>query len=262
MSDKDSYEYYRQNDAFEVNVCSVLGDRDEQQDSAAVELSDCEGIVVVCDGMGGHSGGKIAAELASRSLVEIYRKNCRTRNIPEMLFGAVDILDEAVLALKDELGRPLFAGTTLCGVVVSNRQAYWVSVGDSRIYMIRGKEIAQVTSDHNYLYRLDEQLKSKAITQEEYESGKDKSEMLISFIGVGGIELVDINSEPLVMLSGDKILLTTDGLYKVLTEQEILSVVSNMSNIKDAAPALIKKVKKKARKGYLDNTTLALIKIK
>ena len=259
---KDNYTFYDENKTIEVSVCSILGDREEQQDSAAVELKYDDGIIAVCDGMGGHSGGKLASSITANTLIETYNKNYPVTNAPDMFINAVDILDERVHSLKNENGEYMAAGTTLTSVVIQGKKICWISVGDSRIYMIRGNEIVQVTTDHNYGYRLDEQLANKTITMQEYTQQISKSKMLISYIGIGGVELMDINSEPLQLLSEDRVLLATDGLFKVLSSDTILKLITNFTNIKDAAASLAKKAKKSAEKGCLDNTTLALIKIK
>jgi PPM family protein phosphatase len=259
---KDNYECHDENKVFELCIESILGTRDDQQDSAAYELKYDEGIVSVCDGMGGHSGGKLASSIAAETMIKTYNEKYPVPNIPEMLTDSIDVLDEAVCRLKKEGGEKMSAGTTLTAVIIQKHNLHWASVGDSRIYIFRNEELAQATKDHNYKMRLDEQLQNNEINSVEYDKLISKGESLISYIGMGGIELKDINTTPLQVFPGDRILLTTDGMFKILSDDQIARILSNFNNNKEALTALMKKVQHNAKNKSIDNTTAALIKIK
>lgn len=259
---KNNYSFYEENSCFEVSLKSIIGTREEQQDSATVSLNFDNGIITVCDGMGGHNGGKLASSIAAENMVEKFNKRPQNADIPSTFLNILDILDSEVMNLKNSDGILMKAGTTLVSAFLEKRHIYWASVGDSRIYIIRGDEMVQVTKDHNYKFRLDDLLAQNKISSQEYKEKIVDGEALISFIGVGGLELVDINAEPFTLYPDDKILLTTDGLYKALNEQSILKIISNFSNIKEAAEALVKKAQRTTKGSSLDNTTIALIRIK
>ena len=87
-------------------------------------------------------------------------------------------------------------GTTLDICLIYNNRAFIGHVGDSRIYIIRDDEILPVNREHNYGFRLHEMLNAGTITEEEYLSEEERAEALISFLGVGKLELMDINEEP------------------------------------------------------------------
>lgn len=258
----DNYNYYEENSSFEVSLKSVIGTREDQQDSAAVRLNYDNGIIVICDGMGGHSGGKLASSIAAEKMAETFNNKPQNADIPATFLNILDILDSEVMNLKNSDGTPMKAGTTLVAAFIEKRIIHWASVGDSRIYIVRGDEIVQVTKDHNYKFRLDNQLTQNKLSLQEYKEKIVDGEALISFIGVGGLELVDINSEPFMLYPDDKVLLTTDGLYKALSNEKILKIISNFSNIKEATDALIKKAQRTTKGSSLDNTTIAIIKIK
>ena len=150
MSRLKSHEIvYQKNEWFEMAALSVIGDREEQQDSYSFCLGDREGLFVVCDGMGGHTGGAIASSTAAELICKNYEKN--TTCDPYLFLHENTVkADEAVASLTNDRGHPLGAGSTLIAVILRENRMYWSSVGDSRIYLIRGKEIVQVTLDHTY----------------------------------------------------------------------------------------------------------------
>lgn len=259
---KENYSFYEENSCFEVSLKSIIGTREEQQDSAAVRLNYDNGIIVLCDGMGGHEGGKLASGMAAETMAERFNNRPQNADIPATFLNILDHLDSEVMNLNHSDGTAMKAGTTLVAAFIEKRWIYWASVGDSRIYIIRGDEIVQVTKDHNYKFRLDVQLEENKISLQQYQEKIVDGEALISFLGVGGLELVDMNSEPFALYPGDRVLLTTDGLYKALNEETILKIISNFSNSKEATEALIKKAQRVTKAGSLDNTTVSLIKMK
>lgn len=245
---------------------SLLGDRPEQQDSYKYFISGKRLVALVCDGMGGHKGGSLASKTAIASFVGEYEKNdAMGNNIPHSLLSAIQLADKQVASLADDEGNRLRAGSTLVCVVVDNGMLHWVSAGDSRFYLVRDEKMLQVTKDHNYKMLLDERLQSGVITKEEYlrEAGEN-GEKLISFMGVGALPYIDSNSAPIPLKSGDRLLLTSDGLYKILPDEDIERILSNFSNVSEALKALEMKIGKviRSKKIIRDNITSVLIKIK
>ena len=123
--------------------------------------------------------------------------------------------------------------------IIEQNALYWLSVGDSRIYILRGKEIMAVNRDHNYRMRLDQALKSGEITKEVYEQEESKAEALISFLGIGNVSLMDINLDPFLLQPKDVVLLCSDGLYRTLPEEKIHEIcVSHFPDAQTAADDL------------------------
>ena len=102
------------------------------------------------------------------------------------------------------------------------------------------------------------------IDELEYQSKSLQGEALISFLGVNGLPKIDTNDNPFTLIKDDKILLMSDGLYKLVSNDEIGRILSNFTNIEDALNALELKAQKvsKTSKISRDNMTVALIKIK
>lgn len=245
---------------YHVTTRSVIGTREEQQDSVFQKVENQNMMAIVCDGMGGLESGKIASMAATEKFKELYERKNPSEGFPSFLLKAVDILDEFVFQLKNKNGERLGAGTTFTAVVIEKNKLFWLSVGDSRLYILRDNELVRVTRDHNYFLRLDQMMREKEISESEYQTEAVKGETLISFIGMGGVEVMDLSNAPFQLLPKDTLLLMTDGLYKALSDEEIKECL-NMTDIEKAATALINRANEKAQK-FQDNTTYAIIRYK
>lgn len=253
-----------ENSAFQLAALSLIGDREEQQDSIGYSLKNDEGLVVVCDGMGGHKGGKIASNLAVQVFLECYSKNQFDSNNVRGLIEASHIADEKISQLKDQYGELLKAGSTLVSILIKNKKLLWCSIGDSRAYLIRNSEMVQLTQDHNYHTVLIEKLNAGLIDSIEFKREDERGEALISFLGIGNLTLIDYNITPFELQTEDKIIIMSDGLYKIVNDSEIARILDNFNNIDEAVQALEMKAKKKTKNLQFsrDNMTIAIIKIK
>ncbi|MBR4765389.1 MAG: protein serine/threonine phosphatase 2C family protein [Clostridia bacterium] len=236
-------------------VRSIIGNRAEQQDCVGVVTGNELLCVVVCDGMGGLNGGNSASAVAVEVMTDIFKKINDDDIIPEVLINSVDVLDEAVFMLTDETGNRLESGTTIVSVIIRNKDLFWMSVGDSRLYLIRNDEMVQATRDHNFeLY-----LESVSETYTPTEKDLEMSQALISFIGMGGISVMDVSSNPVELIESDIILVASDGLYKALSDDEIKRIIKTNDNVETAADELLVAAEK-AAPDTRDNTSFILIK--
>lgn len=261
---KDNFRTYDENPIFEIAITSVIGDREEQQDSVGYEIKPKEGLVVICDGMGGHNGGSLASSMAVDMLTRSYLESYPTNSILCLLRNTVEEIDRKVASLTDCEGKLMRAGTTIVAVVVRGKTLNWISVGDSRIYIYRNGELVQVTEDHIYQMIIDEKREVGIMNDEEHHTESIYGEALVSFLGINGLPMLDINDNPFELLKDDRLLLASDGLYKLIPDEEIRAILSNFNNIEDALNALQLKAQKLAKNQNIvrDNTTVALIKIK
>ena len=134
-------------------------------------------------------------------------------------------MDRKVAGLKDEQGHYLDSGTTVVSVLLEGNHLYYMSVGDSKIYLIRDGQIAALTREHNYKLLLEESLKEDTITYEEYEQELEKGEALISYLGMNGIKVMDVSEKPVELQEKDVVLLCSDGLYKALSEEQMANII-------------------------------------
>ena len=261
---KENTSVYDDNTVFSMAILSVIGDREEQQDCFGYSLQAEEGIVAICDGMVGHAGGQKASNTAIAHLIGNYDSKYPALDPEAFLMDETKVIDGEIHSLRSDSGEELHAGTTLVCVLIRGKLLYWMSVGDSRLYLFRCGELVQVTQDHIYQIVLDGRLESGEISQLEYDREEGRGEALISYLGIGDLQLTDNNTIPFVLKTGDKLLLMSDGLYKAVPDSEIKTILENFKNNSDALQALNLKAEKNAKKAILnrDNTTAALIQIK
>ena len=118
------------------------------------KIDDDSRLLAVADGLGGETDGDVAAEIAISALKEI-----RTGGVngQEQLVIAVSAANKAIMRRVLDNSDLVGMGTTVTAVLVNKRKAHWVHVGDSRLYVVRGSELIQVTRDHTLVqFLLDE----------------------------------------------------------------------------------------------------------
>ncbi len=146
----------------------------------------------------------------------------------------------------------------------TNGMLYWSSVGDSRLYICRKNEFIQITKDQNYHTVLKEKSFAGEISEEEFLQGQEHGDALVNYLGIGTLDLVDYNKEPLKLKSGDQILICSDGLYRILNDEEIANILSMGNDVKTSLQMMEFSARKKAAENNKrrDNMTVFLIKIK
>lgn len=218
--------------AVSISFASVIGSRDSQQDYVLTpqtygipeELRRERGeLVVLCDGMGGMRGGANASQTCCKAMMESYYGGARA-DPNEYFQYAIRRADRAVAALTDESGRPMRAGTTLLAVIVRDGLVYWASVGDSRIYRIKNRSMELLTRDHNYLMTLMERVRRGEMSEETALNDPNR-EALISYIGGGNVELMDICALGQELERNEVILMCSDGLYRSMSNDEISRII-------------------------------------
>jgi len=243
---------------YSVEVRSDIGSREQQQDHAYLQLSENRVYVVVCDGMGGAADGGIASREAILAMEKAY-KDClieKEKDTAGFLFHAMNDADRAVYNKTRGLG-----GTTLVAVCICSMKMYWISAGDSRLYIVRAGEMIQATRDHNYRLRLDEMLKSKEIGPAVYAKEMEQGNALLSYLGKGGIELYDLTQEPFLLQRGDVILAATDGVFNAIPAKLLHMVLSVKGSTAQKADTIIRLIQEKGKNQAQDNSTFALIEI-
>lgn len=246
-------------------VQSATGNRQYQQDAVYVSGSKILAankttrvMALVCDGMGGMADGGKASRTAIDMMTQGFSRieKLPSVNIPEFFKSGIHAIDKTIYNFPKENGKG--SGTTMVACIAEDNRLYWASVGDSRIYIIRGTNMQQVTRDHNYWLRLQEMVANGQMTMEEARAKKQK-EALISFLGIGNVSLMDINTTPFEMQLGDVIMLCSDGITKTLSDERIKQIIT-ADEVKPAekAKALVEAAIH-ANSHSQDNTSVALI---
>ena len=246
---------------------TTIGTRKVQQDSSTKSTDEnCyrtkhNGILAaVCDGMGGMEGGEIASHICAECLYnEVIYLGSKLTNPYKLLESAINKADISIAALKTPDDKKMKCGTTAVAAIVYNDVFSWVSVGDSRIYQYDGRYLKQITRDHNYMLDLSKRVEEGTITLVDAEN-HPQAEALISYVGMGGMRLVDHGTEICSLQSGRVFLLCSDGLYKALADIEIEQLLQkNMNNLRAIPQKLIDAVENKRPYMALDNTTVVVV---
>ncbi|MBF0229876.1 MAG: trypsin-like peptidase domain-containing protein [Desulfamplus sp.] len=240
-----------------------IGKRKEQQDSFGYsDIEDKEFVrhggvlAVVADGMGGLACGADASRLAVKIMMREYMTKSEDEKVVEALKRSIITANEAVHSMAMEKGLEGETGTTLVAAVVKEKTLFWISAGDSRLYLLRNGNITLMTQDHNYANELAKEVKKGSITREEAANHRERN-ALTSFLGLTDLPEIDRNIRPFPLESGDRIMLCSDGLYNTLSEKEIAKGLK-CPNPNDAAESLINDVLKQERKNQ-DNITVAIL---
>lgn len=245
------------NNRYEYAVRSVIGTRPEQQDCVDVLAEESSFTAVVCDGMGGLEGGYKASRTVVDTLIDFVKNRDKKEPISNLYYRSIDILDEKVVSLIDSEGEKLNSGTTVVSTYIENDMLYWMSVGDSRLYILRGDDIVAATRDHNYFLTLNAMPDSFVPTEDDIAKGA----ALISYIGMGGVSIMDISNNPVALVPGDFILLTTDGLFKALPDEKIKEIIRSSESVNVTADRLLAECEMLAP-DTRDNISFILISVK
>lgn len=210
-------------------------------------------LYILADGMGGYKGGEVASKLATESVKEYIQANFvntegQKEKILDLVKQAATYANKVVFEKSKEVEELEGMGTTLEICLIYNSKAYIGHIGDSRIYRIRKGVMRKLTKDHSYVQKLVEDGK---ITREEANTHPKKN-MLIKALGCMPYVEPDIRARN--MEKGDILMMCSDGLTNMLTEEKIYNIIQN--NPQNAADELVEEANKSG--GY-DNITVVII---
>ena len=236
---------------YTASAQSLLGGREEQQDAYCLERRWGELLAAVCDGIGGLPDGAEASRSAVQALLTAFHKNPQAA--PSYLYRqAIDWMDRAVA--EQTAG----GGSTIVSVWVRSGGLYWLSIGDSGLFLLRGGSLQRLVPEHNYAALLKQRLERGEISQLLYDREIGRGRALTSYLGMNGISLYAQNQYPLTLERGDVILLCSDGLSNLMDDQEILFEVAHGVNKHHCCKRLLNIAKSR---GAPDNVTSVLIQV-
>lgn len=236
---------------------SLIGAREDNQDRVAAAVSEHAALIVVVDGMGGHSQGALAAEIAQKVLIEAFW------HTPQPLFDPLGFLHLTLGQAHEEVvqvgtGVPIEQRprATCAACLVQGDAAYWAHIGDSRVYHVRGQEVLFRTRDHSHVEFL---LREGVITP-----AQALTHPMRNFVEacVGGDPIL-----PEMSLSGrvqleanDVILVCSDGFWSSLGDDDIArGLVPPRSVLRDSLAALASQAVTGGGPGS-DNTSVAALR--
>jgi serine/threonine protein phosphatase PrpC len=207
-------------------------------------------VFAVADGLGGHRAGEVASDLALASVRALDEADARSA-----AKGIADAVRKGNRAVhdrseKDESLQGM--GTTMTAVVISGDTAFIAHVGDSRCYLIRGGTISQLSRDHTLVARM---VSEGRLTPEQAEAHPQRSVLTRA---LGADRDVDVDESRITVMDGDRLLLCSDGLTGMLSNDEIRDYVSGGADLDEICRRLVDAANER---GGLDNITVVLIDI-
>ncbi len=204
--------------ATEFAEISLTGDREDNQDRAAVAAGEGAALLVVMDGMGGHAYGARAAETGCKVMLELFRSQTWPLFDPlGFLHLALGRAHAAVVTMGSRLSIDLRPRATCAVCIVQRGEAYWAHVGDSRVYHLRGGRVLYRTRDHSHVEQL---LRDGSITEEEIAAHPMRNYVECCIGGEATLpEMTISRRQPLE--DGDVLLVCSDGIWANLKDADI-----------------------------------------
>jgi PPM family protein phosphatase len=210
-------------------------------------------IFVVADGMGGHRGGEVAAQMT----VEALGTNTDSLQSTKDLVTRLEQTNQAVLDRSNDDPELRGMGTTVTAVALFNPQSKnpvisVINVGDSRTYRMRAGELEQLTEDHSVVAEL---MRTGRLSPEEARGHRQRS-VLTRAVGVE--PTLDADTLEVLVNQGDRFLLCSDGLYTEVPDLRMAAVLRQLGNPAEAAKELVRLA---LQNGGRDNVTVLIIDV-
>jgi serine/threonine protein phosphatase PrpC len=235
---------------------SALGDRKDNQDRGAVVVADEAAMMIVFDGMGGHSDGARAAETGLKVVQDLFMASDLPVLDPQgFLYMALTRAHDEVVGLGQDLAVDFRPRATCAICLVQEGGAFWAHIGDSRIYQVRDGRVLKRSRDHSHVEVL---IQEGAITEEEA-----KDHPMRNFVECclgGDAPVPDMSITNCIKLApGDVLLACSDGLWSGLKDEDMAEIgASDDDNGKNRLAENLKALSMKAlsiNSPYSDNTT-------
>jgi serine/threonine protein phosphatase PrpC len=240
---------------FAIFQATSVGDRRNNQDRAGYSFSRDALLMVVADGMGGHVAGERAAETAVQVLARAFAAVAKPRVADPSAFLAQAFIDahfavnDLVVPEGEGQGLQRQPRTTLVAALVQEGQLWSAHVGDSRLYLLRNRQVAWRTVDHSQAQLL---LEQGALTAAELRHHPARNRL---FASIGGEEVPRVEfGRRQVLRANDVVALCTDGLWGEYDDQELAERFA-APNLEWAVKSLVEQAVARAA-GHSDNVTL------
>jgi protein phosphatase len=237
----------------------IIGDRSGQEDYSLFHLlkNESELLIVLADGMGGHTSG----EVASKNTVTVFDStfySYPSESVPTKLGAALQQANSDLSRLISESQSLDGMGCTLVGAHIGSEGLRWISVGDSLLYLYRDGVLTHLNADHSMAPIIEESYRSGKISKEEALNHPNKNALRSAVMG-SEIPLIDSLELPYPIYHGDILIIASDGLL-TLSADQIINILSKYKNktADEIASALVNGVVSKKRPRQ-DNTTVQVV---
>ena len=231
---------------------SALGDRQDNQDRAAVVVADDAALMMVFDGMGGHSDGARAAEVGLKIVQDKFMGSKLPIFDPQgFLYMALSRAHDEVVGLGSDVAVDFRPRATCAVCLVQEGGTFWAHIGDSRIYQVREGKVLTRSRDHSHVEVL---IQEGAISEEEALDHPMRNFVECCIGGDAPVPDMSITSKQ-ALLPGDVLLACTDGLWSGLSDDDMAAIGEPGDNnlVENLKSLSIKALN--VNSPYSDNTT-------
>ncbi|NDP58477.1 MAG: serine/threonine-protein phosphatase [Oxalobacteraceae bacterium] len=235
------------------------GDRQEQQDRVALfGAAKAPGFMmaVLADGMGGRTGGAMAAEQVIRTARQLFDEFSPLTGDIDAMLHTIALEAHTIIKLSGLTVEKEPHSTLVVLVLTPSGSAHWAHAGDSRLYRYRGAAFAERTIDHSFVERLIEQGRLRP----EEAANHRLSNILVNVLG-------SLREEPYVTLgrhdglqAGDAFLLCSDGLWHYFSDEEMGAAIA-ANTPRQLSELLVGQARERAAGDKADNCTMAVVKL-
>ncbi len=209
-------------------------------------------LFVIADGMGGHLAGEFASEHAVQIVLDEIRKKEKKEPVP-VLESAINAANAGIYDMAQKDITKLGMGTTMVAATFYDGHLYVANVGDSRLYVMKNGILTQITRDHSVV----QELISSGNLDKDSEIAREKKHVITRAVGAEPevrVDIFDVAYEDI-----DQVLMCTDGLSNMVSDEDIEKVLAGESKVKQKALSLLDMALKN---GGRDNVTLLLIDVR
>ena len=246
--------------SYQVANLQGIGTCEKQEDSFAfvnvldVTLMREQGLLaIVADGMGGMRDGRQASDAVIQSVKSSFAEFDYSADLAQQMVDSVAAANERVFRLLDGEG-----GSTLIACLLYQESLYFVSVGDSYLYLKRNGQLLRLNRPQNVLHMLYMESIREGNMDPSFAEENHEKAALSQFLGMEFLDDVDFLRRPLPLMPGDVLLACSDGVGGMLTEEQVLECLSLLTP-RDMCEALEKNVLAASAGGYQDNYTALVL---
>jgi protein phosphatase len=230
----------------EDNACAIVPEENDARIKRGV-------LAVVADGMGGHAGGEIASAMAVETICEKYYNASGDFSVASALRAALETANREIYkASRSDKGKRGM-GTTCTTLALRGDKIYMAHAGDSRLYLLRGGMLYQLSEDHSAVMEL---VRQGVLTAAQARVHENKN-LITRALGLHPQVEVDVWDEPMPAQAGDRYLLCSDGLSD-LVEDETIEQIAGQGEPQAVCEKLVEIAK--ARGGH-DNITVLILEV-
>ena len=259
---KDDIEYQ-----YDVATALTKGRRELQEDALALHFPAGSelGYIVLADGMGGHAAGDVASTIVVQEVCAALRLYADDpphleHNIGPILSNALDRANSQIARHTSDSPELHGMGSTLVASLIIRNRLYWISVGDSPLYLLRRARMSRLNQEHSLARRMDRMVLNGLMSRQEADLNPDR-DCLTSVLFGAAIPEVDRRDYPIDLMDGDILIVASDGL-QTMDDTRIASLVHVHRNRPSAeiCSRLLKEIAD-MDDPYQDNVSFCVVKV-